>query len=182
MASLIATETTTVPPHQNPDYDCEASVSPSQPEAGKTERSRGQKSTIFWLTFAAFVIAGLVGFFLVGPLVKNAMVDSEAKHQGHTMGKLIHQLRPTWRVRGPMPTDRFPISDIIPRMSNLAAIKSLEGDISKLAKDGVDPREAALKAEFLGSLIEKLGEDAKPQLRPNLLELPKHLKLGAEMR
>jgi hypothetical protein len=65
------------------EYDCEASGPAGQPEAGRKERG----GKIFWPLFVAFIAAGLIGFFLVGPLIKNAMTNSEADHRGATMGK-----------------------------------------------------------------------------------------------
>jgi hypothetical protein len=74
---------------KNAEYDCEASGSPGQLEVGKMERS----GKIFWPLFVAFIGAVLVGFFLVGPLVKNTMIAPEGNHAGATMSK-FETLRP----------------------------------------------------------------------------------------
>jgi large subunit ribosomal protein L15 len=69
------------PLHQVAGFDCEALEQPT----GNAELSTRKKCTKYVPFGAAFVAAAMIGFCVVGPLLRSAMVTDT--HHGHALGK-----------------------------------------------------------------------------------------------
>jgi nucleoid-associated protein YgaU len=71
-------------------FDCES----SSISGGKLELNGRKKAVLGSLIAIAFVASMMLGFFVLGPVVQNAMVDSEGVNHshGHTLGKAAYAL------------------------------------------------------------------------------------------
>jgi len=77
------TKDSCIPSHQQAGFDCENGTSSVQRPFGKSEPCRRKQCVICCSVATAFCAAGLIGFFILGPLVKQIVPCSKVGNDSH---------------------------------------------------------------------------------------------------